>query len=77
MCDNGACGHYCTSDKGLFDLKEINDSIKVGNGDTMMETKIGSRKCCAIQVNRSGIEIILHVVMFKIFGRICLVYIKL
>jgi hypothetical protein len=42
MCDSGACGHYCISDKVLFDVKDINESIKVGNGDIMMATKVGS-----------------------------------
>jgi hypothetical protein len=27
--DSGACGHTCISDKGLFDVKEINESIEM------------------------------------------------
>jgi hypothetical protein len=38
ICESGACGHYCISDEDLFDVKEINESIKVGIGDTMMAT---------------------------------------
>jgi hypothetical protein len=61
---SGACGHYCISDKGLFDVKEINESIKVGNGDTMMETKVGCLKCRTIQGDRSDIDINLHEVKY-------------
>ena len=64
ICDSGACCHYCISDEGLFDVKDIHESIKVGNGDTMMATKVGSLKCRTIQVDGSGIEITLHEVKY-------------
>jgi hypothetical protein len=32
ICDSGACGHYCKSDKGLLDVKHISEKITVGNG---------------------------------------------
>jgi hypothetical protein len=50
----------------LFDVKEINKMIKVGNGDTMMATKVGSLKYQTIQnVDRSGINIALHKVKYN------------
>jgi hypothetical protein len=30
ICNSGACGHYCKSDKGLFDVKDINEKITAG-----------------------------------------------
>jgi hypothetical protein len=27
ICDSGACGHYCKSDKGLFDVKDNGEKI--------------------------------------------------
>jgi hypothetical protein len=29
ICDIEFCGHYCKSDKGLFDVKDINEKINV------------------------------------------------
>jgi hypothetical protein len=31
--------------EGLTDVKEINESIKIGNGDSMKAKKIGNLKC--------------------------------
>ena len=39
--DTGSSCHLATSDKGMINVREINDSIKVGNGTTMDATKIG------------------------------------
>jgi Reverse transcriptase (RNA-dependent DNA polymerase) len=64
ICDSGACCHYCISDEGLFDVKDIHESIKVGNGNTMMASKVGSLKCRTIQVDGSGIDITLHEVKY-------------
>jgi hypothetical protein len=41
---SGANCHYYQSVKGLTDVKEINESIKIGNGDSMKATKIGNLK---------------------------------
>ena len=60
ICDSGACGHYCISDKGIFNVKEISESIRAGNSDIMMATKVGTLKCQAIQIDGSGIDNSLH-----------------
>jgi hypothetical protein len=49
--DSGASCHYCNSDKGLFDIKEVSESITVGNRKTMEATKIGNLRCEVEQVN--------------------------
>jgi hypothetical protein len=36
--DSGASCHYCQSVEGLTDVKEINESIKIGNCDSMKPT---------------------------------------
>ena len=64
ICDSGACGHYCNSTKGLFNIEEINESITVGNGKSMTATKVGSLKCRIIQVDGSGLEITLNEVKY-------------
>jgi hypothetical protein len=43
--DSGASCHYCRSVEGLTDVKEINELVKIGNGDLMKATKIGNLKC--------------------------------
>jgi hypothetical protein len=44
ICDIGACGHYCKSLDGMFNLKDIKEKITVGNGNSMLATKVGSLK---------------------------------
>jgi hypothetical protein len=36
--DSGASCHYCRSLEGLTDVKEINESIKIGNGDSVIKS---------------------------------------
>jgi hypothetical protein len=57
ICDSGACGHYCKSDKGLFDVKDINEKITVGNGESMKAIKVGSLQCHVIQLNGSSVNV--------------------
>jgi hypothetical protein len=44
ICDSGASSHYCSSDRGICDVKNINENIHAGNGDFLKATKIGSLK---------------------------------
>jgi hypothetical protein len=48
----------------LFNGEEIKDSITVGNGKSMMETKVGSLKFRVTQLDGSGLDITLHEVDF-------------
>jgi hypothetical protein len=43
--DSGASSHYCRSAEGLTDIKEIDESIKIENGNSIKSTKIGNLKC--------------------------------
>jgi hypothetical protein len=43
--DSGASYIHCNSDKGLFAIKEVSESITVGNGETMESTNIGNLRC--------------------------------
>jgi hypothetical protein len=38
--DSEASCHYCQSAEGLMDVKKINESIKIGNGDSMKSKKL-------------------------------------
>ncbi len=40
--DSGASCHYCQSLEGLTDVKDIDESIKIGNGGSMQACKIGN-----------------------------------
>jgi hypothetical protein len=64
ICDSGACGYYCKSDKGLFDVKDINEKIIVGNGESMKAIKVGSLKCHVIQLNGSSVDVILNKIKY-------------
>jgi hypothetical protein len=64
ICDSGACGHYCKSSGVLLNVEEIKHSITVGNGKSMIPTKVGSLKFQVIQVDGSGIDLIFHEVKF-------------
>jgi hypothetical protein len=43
--DSGASCHYCQSMEGLTHFKDIDDSIKIGNGGAMRACKIGNLNC--------------------------------
>jgi hypothetical protein len=62
--DSGASCHYCQSAEGLTDVKVINESIKIGNGDSMKSTKIGNLNCEVTQVNGEKLTITLNDVKY-------------
>jgi hypothetical protein len=62
--DSGASCHYCRSVEGLTDVKEIDESIKIGNGDLMKATKIGNLKCEVTQINGEKFTVTLNDVRY-------------
>jgi hypothetical protein len=64
ICDSGAYEHNCKSDKGLFDVKDINEKITIGNGQIMKANKVGSLKCHVIQLNGSSVDVTLKEVKY-------------
>ena len=64
ICDSGACGHYCNFKEGLFDTRDINEEITIGNGKSMIAAKVGSLKCKVIQVDGSSLDVTLHEVKY-------------
>jgi hypothetical protein len=64
ICDSGACGHYCKSIEGMFNLKDIAETITVGNGDSMTATKVGSLRRRVVQLNGSTLDIIINEVKY-------------
>jgi hypothetical protein len=64
ICDSGACGNYCQFLEGSRNIKDINEQITIGNGHTMVTTKLGDLKCEVSQVNGSKFEVILKEVKY-------------
>jgi len=64
ICDSGASSHYCVSDRGMFDARDIDEKIRVGNGDLLVATKIGNLKLDVTQINGTKFTIILQGVKF-------------
>jgi hypothetical protein len=60
----GACGHYCKSTKGMFNMSDIDEKITVGNGNSMMAKKVGSRKHYIVQLDGSVLDITINEVKF-------------
>jgi hypothetical protein len=51
ICESGAFGHYCNSSKSMLNFEQIKESIMIGNGKSMMATKVGILKCQIIQLD--------------------------
>jgi hypothetical protein len=68
--ENGARCHYYQSVEGLTDVKEIDESIKIGNGDSMKSTKIRNSKCEVTQINGEKVTVKINDV--KYVPRLCL-----
>ena len=64
ICDSGACGHYCKSIEGMFDIRDIAETITVGNGDSMMATKVGSLKRRVVQLDGSTLDVTINEVKY-------------
>ena len=47
--DSGASCHLSKSDKGMFNIKKINSGIKLGNGKSLIATKIGDMERSIVQ----------------------------
>jgi hypothetical protein len=67
--DSGASCHYCRSVEGLTDVKETNELIKIGSGDSMKATKIGNLKCEVTQINGEKFTVTMNDV--KYVPRLC------
>jgi hypothetical protein len=40
--DSSASSLYCVSDRHMFDVRDIDEKIRVGNGNLLVATKIGN-----------------------------------
>jgi hypothetical protein len=57
--DSGASCHYCNNDLGLFDVRDVSERIKVGNGKTTEATKVGSLRGKVEQVHQNAFQVLL------------------
>jgi hypothetical protein len=64
ICDSGAYRHYFMSNKGLFDVNDIDKKITVGNGESINSTKVGSLKRHVVQLDGSSANVILKEVKY-------------
>jgi hypothetical protein len=62
--DSGACDHYCQSVEGLTDVMDIDETITIGNGESMRAKKIGNLKCEVVQVDGNKFAMALYDVKF-------------
>jgi hypothetical protein len=50
ICDSGASSHYCALESGMFDVRDINEKIGVGNSNLLLATEIGNLKSDVTQI---------------------------
>jgi hypothetical protein len=59
LADLGASCHMTFSEEGMYDCKEVRVPIKIGNGKSMVATKIGKKKVTMVLADGRTAEIIL------------------
>ena len=65
IADTGASSHMMNSDKGMFNIREVNTSVKVGNGESLRCNKIGDVRIKVKQRDgKKDVETILKDVMY-------------
>jgi hypothetical protein len=62
--DIGASCHYRQSLKGLTEVQDINQSVKIGNSDSMKAVKIGNSKCEITQIDGENFMVTLNDVKY-------------
>jgi hypothetical protein len=62
--DSGASCHYSQSMEGLTEAKEIDESIMIGNGDSMKATMIENLKCTATRMKGEKFTVALNDVKY-------------
>jgi hypothetical protein len=67
--NSGASCHYSQSMEGLTDVKDVNESIKIGNGCAMRACKIGNLNCEVTQLD--GRKFVVSLKNVKFVPRIC------
>jgi hypothetical protein len=44
LADSGASCHMTFNEEGMFDCRDVHSPIKIGNGKSMVATKIGRKR---------------------------------
>lgn len=57
--DSGASCHMTCSDEGMFDCRQIQSSVKIGNGKTLSATKIGKKRMTVVQKDGTTTDVVL------------------
>ena len=59
LCDSGASCFMGPSDEGMCDCQVIDESVTIGNGDSVKAVKIGKRRMTVHQADGSTLDTIL------------------
>ena len=51
ICDSGASSHMTNDDSAMFDVKKVDKSIRVGNGEVVQSTKMGNIKTTLVSAD--------------------------
>jgi hypothetical protein len=60
LCDSGATSHMTNNIDGMFDLKEINKTVQVGNGNIVKATMVGKIKTTVQSVEGKELSVVLN-----------------
>jgi hypothetical protein len=64
ICDSSVSSNYCVSNKGMFDVRDIDEKIRVRNGNLIVASKIGNLKLDVTQTDGTKFTITLQCVKF-------------
>ena len=62
--DTGASCHMTNDDAGMFDCRQHQSMIKIGNGKSLLSTKIGKKNVLVVQKDGTSVRIVLPNVKF-------------
>jgi len=56
--------HITNEEKGLYDIKEVEEAIKIGSGEIVHATKVGRLDVSVLQINRHRVTFTLENVCY-------------
>ncbi|MGL4341755.1 MAG: reverse transcriptase domain-containing protein, partial [Lactococcus lactis] len=62
--DSGASCHMCNNDEGMFNCRFVKSYIKIGNGKSLVSTKVGSKRVTVIQENGNTTDVVIEDVKY-------------
>ena len=62
--DSGASCHMTNDDAGMFECRQYQSMIQIGNGKSILSPKIGNQKLLVVQKDGTTVQVVLHDVKF-------------